>query len=134
MKEQHRCYSSVLCWCRYDSRCRGQAKKSLDGELRSLGEFGIVFCVCFSISLSEAGLNDQFKSKARRASRVQFPRGSYVSKAILLLYSKPRGYRSRQLVTHEDRSLSCTVTRVDLASGYTLHYTEFCSRSSLQKD
>ena len=26
-----------------------------------------------------------------------------VSKAILPLYSKPRGYRSRELVTHEDR-------------------------------
>ena len=38
----------------------------------------------------------------------------------LLLYSKPRGYRSRQLVTHEDRSLSCTVTggwSISLATG-----------------
>ena len=45
-----------------------------------------------------------FNCKARRASRVQFPSlGSHVSKAVLPLYSKPRGYRSRQLVTHEDR-------------------------------
>ena len=29
---------------------------------------------------------------------------------------------------------SCTVTGVDLASGYTLHYTEYCSGSSVQKD
>ena len=37
-------------------------------------EFGtVLFCLFFSISLSEAGLNDKFNSKARRASRVQFP-------------------------------------------------------------
>ena len=45
-------------------------------------------------------------------------RGEFYFESHLLPYSKPRGYRSRQLVTHEDRSLSCTVTGVDLASAY----------------
>ena len=75
------------------------------------------------MSQRENGFRVNSKAKgsinaARRAIRVQFVQGGHVSKAILLLYSKPRGYRSRQLVTHEDRSLSCTVTGVDLASGY----------------
>ena len=38
---------------------------------------------------------------ARRAIRVQFVQGGHVSKAILLPYSKPRGYRSRHYITHE---------------------------------
>ena len=63
--------------------------------------------------------------------RVQFPARDACFERQLIPYSKPRGYRSRQLVTHEDRSLSCTVTGVDLSSAYTLHYTEYCSGSSL---
>ena len=49
-----------------------------------MDEFGTIFLVCFSISLSEAELNEQFYGG--RAIRVQFVQGVHVSKAILLYY------------------------------------------------
>ena len=53
---------AILHECGYDSRCRAQAPE---------GNRRVWYCFfCFSISLSEAGLNDQFHGGG--AIRVQF--------------------------------------------------------------